>query len=111
MVEVSARSSLLVEMVSRKTEPYATPNAEMDSTESAQYAGNTAPLNSEMMELSAINPAHMEEVLGMLSGMRMNATVTTLKVARSGEPSGTQDARRTSTTSLAVSAHQTALQV
>lgn len=87
----------------------AIPTAKRVSMESALSAGNNAPQSSLTLELTASSHPPMEEVLAMLFGTKTSATERTLRVARSGEPSGTLSARRASTTSDAVSVHQIAL--
>jgi hypothetical protein len=78
MAEVLERSSLLAEMDKRKTEPYAILCADQDFMALDQFAGNTAPMNSEMMVLSVTNLPHTEEEPDMLSGTKTTASVTIL---------------------------------
>lgn len=91
-------------------ELYAIHCAKLDSTVSAQSAGRTAPLVSEMMAHSVTSLKLMEEALVMLSGMKENATGTTRMLAdvRSGAPSGIPSVKSTFIMLLAAYAHQIA---
>ncbi len=91
-------------------ELFATLTAGLDSTVSGLYAGNTAPMASVMMALSATSLIPMAVELATLFGMKTSANVKILiLVARSGVLSGTLSAEQTSTTLLAVFAHLIAL--
>jgi len=106
---VSVKSSLLAEKETKRMELFATPYAELASTESALSAGNTALMDSVMMAPSATSLTHMVAELDTQFGMKTNVTVKILILdAKSGELSGTLNAELTSTMSLAVSAHQIA---
>jgi hypothetical protein len=109
MAEVSERSSLLAEMVKRKMVHFATPNAELVSTELDQSVGSIALMASEMMELSATSPHLTEEELVIPFGTKTSARETTqISDVRSGAQYGTPNAELTSTTLDAVFAHPTA---
>jgi hypothetical protein len=112
MAVVSVKLSLLAEMEKKRMELFATHCVELASTESDQFAGNTALMDSVMMVPSAISLTHMDVELDTQFGMKTNVTVKILiSAAKSGEPFGTLNAEQTSTMLLAVSVHQIALLV
>ena len=79
--------------------PFATHSAEMATMVLVQFAGKIARMSSVMMVLTVTSRNHMDVE---------QAQLTSVTTARSGVPSGTQNAVKTSTTSLAVYAHPTA---
>lgn len=98
MEEGSERSSLLADLIRRKTELFAIQFAEKVSTVLDLSAGSIAHLSSEMMAVSVPNLLHMGEVLDTQSGMRTNARETTqILVARNGVQFGIPNAEHPST--------------
>jgi len=112
MAVALAKSSLLAKVMKRRMVHFATLFAELVSTVLDQSAGNIAQMDSVMMALSASSPKLMVVELVMPSGMKTSATVRMLMlVARNGVLCGILNAEQTSTMSLAVFAHLTALLV
>lgn len=84
---------------------FAIQDAEMDTTELVQFAGNLALQASEMMEPFALSHHHMEEVLDILFGVEIDVNaITETQVAKEMAPSTIQDAELVSVLSDAVSA-------
>jgi hypothetical protein len=109
MAVVLEKLSLLAEKETKRMELFATHYAELASTELDLSAGNTVPMDSVMMVLSAISLMPTDVELDTQFGMKISAIVKIqISVAKSGEQFGTLNAEQTSTMLLAVSAHQIA---
>ena len=106
MAVVSERSSPHALLTKKRMELFAILGAGRDSTELALSAGNTVPVDSEMMVHSVLSPLLMVAVLDILCGMRISATVKILNSdARNGVLSGTPGAEQVSIMLLAAFAH------
>lgn len=86
-------------------------NVEMVSMEMVPSAGKIAQIPSPILEDIVLSHLPMEEVLVTLYGIRRNAIISILKVARNGELCGTLNVEKASITLDAVSVLLTVLLV